>query len=297
MFKFLLPLVIVALISLTSCAKKKENKTTSATSQSVVPTLELLWETDSLLTTCESVLYDKSTRTIYVANINNDPWVKDNNGFISTINTRGQITELKWIEGLSAPKGMGLYNGKLYVNDISDLVEIDVVTQNITNTYTIMDNPQLNDVTVNPDGVVYSSGSNSNKIHKLENGVISVEAVNTEGKRLNGLLWQKDGIYFADFGASTFGLVNPADATFKTYANNLNAADGIVRLENGDFIVSSWKGQLFYVSAKDWKTTTLLDTRDANISAADIDYIPETKTLLVPTFFHNRVMAYKVKFE
>lgn len=297
MLKFLLPLFIVALISFTSCAKKKENKTTSAKSQSVVPTLKLLWETDSLLTTCESVLYDKSTQTIYVANINNDPWVKDNNGFISTINTKGEITELKWIEGLSAPKGMGLYNGKLYVNDISDLVEIDIKNKEILNIYSIEENPQLNDLTVSPNGIVYSSGSNSNKIHKLENGTITVKANNPKGKRLNGLLWQKEGVYYADFAEGVFGLVDHKDHMFETYLKDLNNIDGIVRLENGDFIVSGWKGTLFYINAKDWTKTRLLDTEAKSIYAADIDYIPATQTLLVPTFFHNRVMAYKLKFE
>ncbi|PQV50591.1 hypothetical protein CLV33_102455 [Jejuia pallidilutea] len=295
MFKSLLSLFVV-LVIVTSCGKKKENSSTTSETATVTPTLELLWETDSLLTTCESVLYDKNTQTIYVANINDGPWVKDNNGFISTINTKGEITQLKWVEGLSAPKGMGLYDGKLYVNDIDDIVEIDIDKGIISNRYTIEDNPQLNDLTVDSDGIVYSSGSNSNKIHKLENGVITVAATNPEGKRLNGLLWQEEGIYYADFAKAVFGLVSHKDQTFKAYIEDLNDADGIIRLDNGDFIVSGWKGALFYVDAKTWTKTKLLDTTEQSIHAADIDYIAATQTLLVPTFFHNRVMAYKLKF-
>lgn len=278
-----------------SCGKKKEQTKEVETVKTVKkPSLELIWQTDSLLTTCESVLYDKVSQTIYVANINNNPWKKDNNGFISTINTKGEITELKWLEGLSAPKGMGFSNGKLYVNNIDDLVEVDIENRKISNIYTVENNPQLNDLTVSPEGVVYSSGSNSNMIHKLENGKMSVYATNPEGKRLNGLLWQKEGIYYADLAKSVFGLVNNEDHTFNMLTTAIGQADGIVRLENEDFIISGWGGQLFYIYAKDWNAIKILDTRQQKISAADIDYIPETQTLLVPTFFHNRVMAYKL---
>lgn len=290
--------IVLACFSLSlifSCGKKKvQPKAIEVVKTIKTPSLELIWQTDSLLTTCESVLYDKTSQTIYVTNVNNGPWEKDNNGFISTINTKGEITELKWVEGLNAPKGLGLYNGKLYVGDIDDLIEIDLENRKISNTYTVENNPQLNDVTVSPEGVVYVSGSNSNKIHTLEEGNLSVYAVNPEGKRLNGLLWQKEGIYYADFAESVFGLVNNEDHTFKMLTKDIGNADGIIRLENGDFITSDWNGQIFYIYAKDWTVIKLLDTRDQKILAADIDYIPESQTLLVPTFFHNSVMAYKL---
>lgn len=293
-FKYFI-LACLSLSFIMSCGNKKEkSKTTEVVETIVKPSLELIWQTDSLLTTCESVIYDKTSQIIYVANINNGPWEKDNNGFISTINTKGEITALKWVEGMSAPKGMCLSNGKLYVNDIDDLVEIDIENRKISNKYTVENNPQLNDLTVSPDGVVYFSGSNSNAIHKLEHGNLGIHSTNPEGKRLNGLLWQKEGIYYADFAESFFGLVNNEDHAFKVLTKDIGQADGIVRLENGDFITSGWSGQLFYIYAKDWSAIKLLDTKDQSIGAADIDYIQETQTLLVPTFFHNRVMAYKL---
>lgn len=298
MLKNTISITLIIFVFFLSCGKKKESTTNSNVESKITkPSLLLLWQTDTLLTTCESVLYDEVSKTIYVANINNGPWEEDNNGFISTINTKGEITKLNWIQGLSAPKGMGIYNGKLYVNDIHNLVEIDIKNRKISNTFTVENNPQLNDLTVSPDGVVYVSGSNSNKIHKLQNGNLSVYASNPEGNRLNGLLWQEEGIYYADFAASVFGLVNNKDLNFKALTKDIGQADGIVRLENGDFITSGWSGQLFYIYAKDFRAVELLDTREEKIYAADIDYIPATQTLLVPTFFHNRVMAYKLKFE
>jgi hypothetical protein len=48
-----------------------------------------------------------------------------------------------------------------------------------------------------------------------------------------------------------------------------------------------------YVSPE-WKNTKLLDTSADKINAADIEYIPEKRLLLVPTFFKNTVVAYEV---
>ena len=283
------------LFSITSsCEKRKKQHKATLVVEKATPSLEFLWETDSLLTTCEAVIFDDASQTIYVANVNNAPWSKDNNGFISTLNTKGEITNLKWVEGLSGPKGMGILNGKLYVNDIDNVVEIDMVTGEITHKYQVSGTPHVNDITTSKEAV-YISGSNSDAIYKLANNEITQIAQDSLG-RLNGLLHQKEGIYYATFATHNFGVYNETNNTFKTLTTDIGLGDGIVRLENNDFIVSSWKGELFYINSEDWSKTQLLDTRAKNSNAADIAYIPTTQTLLVPTFFNNRVVAYKVKF-
>ncbi len=295
MKKSILLIAVLFTVLFTSCKKEKDSqKETEITEiETPNPRLELIWETDSLLTTCEAVLYDESSQTIYVANVNNAPWDKDGNGFISTINTKGEILEPKWFyKGLNGPKGMGILNGKLYVNDIDRVLEIDIATKNVSNRYSVGGMPQLNDITVS-DSAVYVSGSNSDAIYKIKDSKISEVAQDSLG-RLNGLLHQKEGIYYAASASHTFGIYDKKDKSFKTLTEGIGHGDGIVRLENGDFIVTSWQGEIFYISSKDWSKTQLLDTRDKKINAADIDYIPATQTLLVPTFFHNRVMAYKV---
>lgn len=78
-----------------------------------IPTLTRLWTTDTVLRTPESVLYDKAHDIIYVANVNLNPWEKDGNGFISRLDTKGNILELQWVSGLNGPKGMGILNDHL----------------------------------------------------------------------------------------------------------------------------------------------------------------------------------------
>ena len=283
------------MMMLSSCDNIKTDKKVS---KELTPKLELVWETDTLLTTCESTLYDKETGIIYVSNINNNPWDLDSNGFISTIDTTGKILELKWIEaGLSGPKGLGMYNGKLYVNDIDRVVEIDIATQKILNNYHVEGDPNLNDITVSSDGVVYSSGSSSNTIYALQNGKLDTLITDESFNRLNGLLSNKDGVYYISSGSGEFGLFDLKSKTSKVLSKDLGVGDGIVYLDNGDFITTSWKGVIYYIKSSDWSSIKLLDTEKDGVYSADIGFIPEHNILLVPTFFNNKVMAYKLKYE
>lgn len=290
-FKTLCLLCLV--VVMTSCLNSTHQKESSSVA---VPKLELLWETDTLLTTCESVLYDKSSSVIYVANVNNSPWELDHNGFISTIDTNGHILELKWIEGLSGPKGMGIADNKLYVNDIDRVVEIDIAARKIVASYPVEGEPALNDITVTPEGIIYVSGSASNTIYSLQNGKLDTVVSDTFG-RLNGLLYQSEGLYFLTSQSQRFGIYDLNAGTTEILTEGIGHGDGAVVLENGDLIVSSWKGEVYYIRSADWSKKQLLDTREAGINAADIAFIQDQHMLLVPTFFHNRVMCYRLVYE
>jgi len=286
--------IVILVLILHACSTDQSSKTTTdPVASDPKPSLELVWETDTTMSTCESALYDAKANIIYVANINNGPWEKDGNGFISILDTDGKVLEYKWVEGLSAPKGMGIVGNKLYVNDIDQLVEIDIKEQRIIKRYTVEGDPALNDVTIGSDGSVYASGSTSNAIYVLKNDQLEVLSEQDFG-RLNGLLHQPEGLYYASSTSSQFGLLDMKKNTIKVLTEGVGHGDGIIRLANNDFIVSSWQGEVFYIQASDWSKQQLLDTREQKMNAADIEYIPNKNLLLVPTFFANKVMAYKV---
>ena len=111
--------------------KPKETKVKETTQAP----LQLLWETDTLLKTVESVLYDPSTQFIYTANINGHFMAKDGNGSIGKLNLKGEIIDANWITGLDAPTGLHVKNGKLYTTDIDRVVEIDLAKAKIILTY------------------------------------------------------------------------------------------------------------------------------------------------------------------
>merc|ERR1711939_1161952 len=89
--------VLSFMILVAACSpSKKENQDdqnmkedTTATMEtkeaSVDPKLVKVWETDTVLTTNESVLYDADGQKLYVSNIDGKPLDKDGKGFISIL--------------------------------------------------------------------------------------------------------------------------------------------------------------------------------------------------------------------
>ena len=66
-----------------------------------------VWETLPVLKTPESVVYAPKQDILLVSNIDGKPDQKDQKGFISKVSlSSGSITELNWLTGLDAPKGM-----------------------------------------------------------------------------------------------------------------------------------------------------------------------------------------------
>ena len=63
---------------------------------------------------------------------------------------------------------------------------------------------------------------------------------------------------------------------------------------NGDFIVSTWGGVVYYVNA-DGSKQTLMDGRSTKMNSADIGIDAKNKIIFVPTFWRNSVAAYEIK--
>ncbi len=284
---------IIVLITVISCSSNKKKSSPEAKAQITTYSLELVWESDTVVKTPESVLYDRIRDVLYVSNINMEPWGKDGNGFISKMGLDGKIIDLKWIEGLNAPKGMGVSGNYLYIADIDVLVQADIESGEVLQSYAVEGNPQLNDVTVSEDGTVFVSGSGSSTIYELADGKLEVFQVGDEGERYNGLYWEQDRMLLVTSATSQFKEINLANKEVKVISENMGHGDGIAPVGDGGYITTSWLGAIFYVS-KDGVSTKLMDTEKDGIYTADIDYSIEKNLLFVPTFFDNKVKAFKL---
>ncbi|QDK82256.1 ATP-binding protein [Spirosoma sp. KCTC 42546] len=254
-----------------------------------------VWETDTTLRTPESVLYDGKS-TIYVANIDGKPGDLDGSGFISKVSLDGKIENLRWTSGLNAPKGMGLYKNKLYVTDVYRLVCINTENGQAEKTWDAVGKDSfLNDVTVAKDGTVYVSDNRNDKIYRLQDGKWEIFMEGEQLNKPNGLLAVgKDKLLI---GSTKIGALQSVDLSTKAItklADGMANTDGIVAEGKGNYFVSDWNGQIFHISA-DGTKEQLLDTREAKINSADIDYIARKKLLIVPTFYKNSLVAYRVE--
>ena len=290
MKNLLLIIGFAAFMAACSPAKKEEDKsndTVEVVEVAMDPKLVKLWETDTVLKTNESVLFDAEGQKLYVSNIEGKPLDKDGKGSISILNLDGSIAQLEWATGLNAPKGMGIFNGHLYVTDIDRIVAIDLATGEITKEYTPEKAEFLNDITVS-ENAVYVSDMNLGLIHKIENDELSTIAEGVTG--VNGLLIKGDhlltldkmGLRAYDLTANEFTVVN----------DSVTGGDGLTMLNDSTYIASRWKGQIFYVAGN--KTFLLKDTEGGS-QTADIGLNAQEKILYVPTFFSNRVEAYKIE--
>ncbi len=252
--------------------------------------LTKIWETPPTLTTSESVCYDAERNILYVSCINGNPVHKDNSGFIAMVNLEGNIIMKKWITGLNAPKGMGIYKNSLYVTDIDRVVRIDILSGQIIKTFPIDGARFLNDIAIGPYGSVYISDMATNIIHVIHNNeqpelflndkhINNPNGLLTEGEYL--LIGTHDGIYRARFDNGKTLRIISIDG----------GIDGLKSDGEGRYIISDWKGKIQLVST-DEKPVLLLNTSEQGINAADIEYIPSKKMLLIPTFSDNRVVAY-----
>jgi hypothetical protein len=253
--------------------------------------LEKVWQTTCDLKTPESVLYDQDRDVIYVSNIDGDPSQKDGNGFISILNKDGSVKNLHWIEKLDAPKGLAIFKGRLYVADIDRLVEIDIEKGLITAKYDAPDAVFLNDVTACMNGMIFVSDTRTAKIHVLNEGKFTVWMEGKPFETPNGLMAEKGKLLVGDKNIYEVDI-----QTKKTtlLIEDAGGVDGLEKNNDGDFVFSNWPGRIFI--HKDGKTIKLHDTTAQELKTADIDYDLKHNLILVPTFFDNHIIAYKIVF-
>ncbi len=288
-------LSIVLLLFLVSCTSQKKKSVEDTGDAIDVKKFELVevWKTDTLFRVPECVIYDKDNDVVYVSNMNDNPREKDGNGFISRLSTSGEILDLEWVSEMSSPKGLGIYEGKLYVSDVDEVIVIDIAKGEIEERIVIEGSKMINDISIDSQGNVYVSDSDNNNIFLISNGVVSdwlSEGLNAP----NGLLLDGERLLIASMGSEDFAVIDLATKELTVHAEGISKGDGIAKVSiPGHFLVTDWFGQVFMIYP-DGSKAILLDTRDAEIGAADIDYIPEKNLLLVPTFAKHHVVAYKL---
>jgi sugar lactone lactonase YvrE len=288
-YLFLVPLLFIAVATNIAIAQESDQ-------------VQKLWETPAQLKTPESVLYAPTEGILFVSNIDGKPDEKDGQGFISKVSpTNGTIVELNWVSGLNAPKGMAVSDdsSKLYVSDITDLVEIDITNGQITNRYTIPGSTFLNDVASDKQGNIYVSDTGSNSTYKLENNT-SAPRIWLQTPELNS----PNGLYVDNSTnklviASLGGSLSLVDLDNKTIGNlgtqvPMGSLDGIVG-DTGEnlYYVTDWAaGKVYAVNSDGTDYRTLIDLQKQG--TADLEFITSERMVIIPMMQDNKLVAYRI---
>lgn len=281
--------VIVIVIFLLSCQSRPSTNDQSDKG-SLTFSLSEIWSTDPIMRTPESVLYDPSRNVLYVANMNRTE-EGDDTGYISKLSTDGQVIDLHWITGLNEPRGMGLYDGFLFATDMNRLLIIDVDKGEVKKMVPVEGSIFLNDLAIGEDGKVFFSDSRANKVQTYHDGEVADWIPEVEGP--NGLYNEKSHIILGAQGPAEVRRVDKKTGEYDVMATGISA-DGIEYTGIGNYyIVSEWSGRIHIIGND--TVQTLLDTEEQKINTADLGYDIKNNVVYVPTFFDNRIVAYKLK--
>ena len=145
---------------------KAENETKKEIAKTETQNSEPTFISETLeLTHCESAVYDKENEVIYASLIGNS---EAEDGSVATISLDGKIINKTFVANLNDPKGIAITKDKLYVSDVTQLVEADLITGKILNKYSLPSIAFLNDVTIDNSGNVYVSDTRTSEIYRLD---------------------------------------------------------------------------------------------------------------------------------
>lgn len=258
----------------------------------------------------EAVIYDAEADVYFVSNVNGDPLAEDGNGFISKVGPDGKVQELKWIDGqtkgstLNAPKGMALSKGFLYVADITWIRIFDRKTGEPKGKIFAKGATFLNGVTASEEGEIAFSdtglksgkdgfvGSGSDAVYWVDPKTVAAKEV-ARGKELgnpNGLVSTKDGLWVVNEQGELF-LVGKDGRKEQTTKLAKGGLDGVVALDDGRFLVSSWKANAIYVGKPGGEFEVLLSDLK---SPASIGFDTKRGRILLPKMLENQVLIYNL---
>ena len=250
--------------------------------------LEKLWESTEQLPVPESVLPHPAQSTLLVSLIDGGGSEKDGKGGVAVLHADGKMKDATWVSGLHAPKGMAMHGNRLYIADITDVVVVDMANGKVLKKIPVAGATFLNDVTADTQGRVFVSDTREHKVYLIENDQASVyleEANNANGVRVIG-----DALYV--LAGKELWKVDQAKNKTVITKDLEEGGDGLEPVGNGDFLVTCWPGLIYYVKANG-TLEQLLDVR-GKMNTADLGFDAKTKTLYIPTFNNNSVVAYKL---
>jgi|TARA_B110000438_G_scaffold286793_1_gene318403 DNA-binding beta-propeller fold protein YncE len=255
--------------------------------------------------TPNSFIVDPSTGNYFVSNINGHPLKKDNNGFISKIDSQGKLIDLHFIQGgknriyLNAPKGLVLFGNNLYVADIDTIRQFDTTTGKLLGSvdFSLLGAKLLSSLATDHKYRIYISDTLGNFIFWMEpthNNRVGILAKGPALGQPNGLVydlpnkrllvatWKTGKILFVNLNGQVLPLFRQ---------KGLKNLYGLDLDQEGNIIFSSFSGgKIFRV--KNYQTMEII--REGLNTPADISVDKAKNKILTPSFEGNRIQSFPI---
>lgn len=253
------------------------------------------------LSTPESVLHDAEADVYLVSNIQGEPLRKDGNGYISRVRPGGTVEAERWIEGgsndvtLHAPKGMAIRGDTLFVADIDTVRAFSRQTGEPWGGRGIQGASFLNDLAMGDDALYVTDTGVDASFAPVGNAAI-YRFVGNGAERVaqdvpvetpNGITIADGALWLVSFGGGDVQRI-PLNGDSAEVVATLPGGqlDGIVRLDDGTLLVSSWETSTVYRVTEDGQSQPVVENVEA---PADIGFDRQRGRVLIPLFTENRV--------
>ncbi|MDQ3412945.1 MAG: SMP-30/gluconolactonase/LRE family protein, partial [Chloroflexota bacterium] len=203
--------------------------------------------------------------------------------------------------------GMAVVDDNLYVTDIDVIRVFDRASGAPMGTFEIPGATFLNDLAAGPDGSLYVTDmgvqlddagemgpSGTDAVYRIEpDGTVTSLVQAPDITTPNGVEVNTDGdIYVVSFAESGDVLLIQPDGELVEVAQVAGGLlDGIIALDDGSLLVSSWGAMAVVRITPDGEQITVAD---GIASPADLGYDSSRDLLLIPDFMGNRVLTVPV---
>ena len=254
----------------------------------------------------ESTIVNKND--LYVSNVGKElkPTQKDGDGFISKLDVNGKIKELHFIDGLDAPKGMGIVGNTLFVADINTLRGFDLSTKKEIFNVVFEGVNFLNDITVKDSNTLFIGASDTSAIYEVNIASKSYKKL-MDFTVTNGLFYEDGILYAVQLGSSTQNMFDGKGKLYKIDLKDNNkltqlgtfegVLDGVHKVGNKVY-VSDWgnakKTGIIRVYDLETKKESVLET-ELFMGAADFWIDEKSKKIFMPQMIGGKVTIFDLK--
>jgi sugar lactone lactonase YvrE len=208
----------------------------------------------------ESAVYDGARNQIIVSNIHGSPTDRDGIGYLSRLSVDGSVLNLRWVEGMDAPKGIAVSGHRLFVADIDRMHIVDLRNGAVLETLEVEHAKFLNDVAADTEGRIYVSDMLGHTIYRYDGKRFTPWFQSEALEHPNGLTVQNGFLYIGNWGQGIRGdfsteargrllalELETKELTVMAGGARLANIDGLVVTEHG-ILISDWlSGNLYHV--------------------------------------------------
>jgi len=233
----------------------------------------------------------------------------DDVGWVSKLAADGSMIDSRWATDLQRPMGMRVSGKRLWINNTTEIVGLNLDNPNDRIVHPIDGAISLNDLATDFSGYAYLSDSLNSRVVRVnlatgENGTY----ITTLPSSPNGVLVQGDRLYIASWGVMSDRPEERAEWITKTagdlywvslkdakksrhiIAPELGNLDGVEIDRNGNIYVSDWEsGELYKISSG---TKTVIGLGQYGQGLADIGLNSLTGELVLPVMLSNEVLFF-----